>query len=41
MPELGAPKAKDGERPFFLDQCMGWSEKGSVVARFFPRFHKR
>jgi len=41
MPELGAPKGKDGERPFFLNQCMGWDEKGSVVARFFPRFHQR
>jgi hypothetical protein len=40
MPELGAPKAKDGERPFFLNQCRGWDEKGSVVARFFPRFHQ-
>jgi hypothetical protein len=40
MPELGAPKAQDGERPFFLNQCKGWDEKGSVVARFFPRFHK-
>lgn len=40
MPELGAPKAADGERPFFLNRCIGWNEKGSVVARFFPRFHR-
>lgn len=39
MPELGAPKGPDGERPFFLNQCRGWDEKGPVVARFFPRFH--
>jgi hypothetical protein len=41
MPEIGAPKGKDGERPFFLNQCKGWDEKGSVVARFFPRFYQR
>jgi hypothetical protein len=41
MPELGAPKGQDGERPFFLNQCRGWDEKGYVVARFFPRFHRR
>jgi len=39
MPEFGAPKSRDSERPFFLNQCIGWSEKGAVVARFFPRFH--
>ena len=40
MPELGAPKAADGERPFYLDQCLSWDERGPVVARFLPRFHK-
>jgi len=40
MPELGAPTAADGERPFFLNQCRSWDEKGPVVARFMPRFHK-
>jgi hypothetical protein len=40
MPELGAPKATDGEGPFFLNQCRAWDEKGPVVARFLPRFHK-
>jgi len=40
MPELGAPKAADGERPFFVNQCRAWDEKGAVVARFLPRFHK-
>lgn len=40
MPELGAPKAHDGERPFFLNQCKAWDETGSVVARFFPQFHR-
>lgn len=40
MPELGAPKAQDGERPFFLNQCRAWDEQGDVVARFFPRFHR-
>jgi len=39
-PELGIPKGHDGERPFFLDQCMGWDEKGPVVAQFFPRFYR-
>lgn len=41
MPELGAPKAPDGERPFFLNQCRTWDEKGPVVARFLPRFHEK
>lgn len=40
MPELGMPKAGDGERPFFLGQCRAWDEKGPVVARFLPRFRK-
>ena len=40
MPELGTPKAPDGERPFFLNQCRTWDEKGEVVARFLPRFHQ-
>jgi hypothetical protein len=40
MPELGAPKAADGERPFFLNQCRSWAETGEVVARHFPRFHR-
>jgi hypothetical protein len=40
MPELGAPKAADGERPFFLNQCRSWDDRGAVVARFFPRFHR-
>ena len=40
MPELGAPKGADGERPFFLDQCRSWAQSGEVVARYFPRFHK-
>lgn len=39
MPELGAPKAADGARPFYLNQCLSWNEKGPVVARFLPRFH--
>ena len=41
MPELGAPKAKDGERPFFLDQCVSWSEQSPVVAVHFPQFHRK
>jgi hypothetical protein len=40
MPELGAPKTKDGERPFFLDQCRSWAEGSPVVARYFPLFYK-
>jgi hypothetical protein len=40
IPELGVPKAADGQRPFFLNQCKSWDETGSVVARFFPRFFK-
>jgi hypothetical protein len=40
MPELGAPKAADGERPFFLNQCLSWDERGPVVARFMPRYRK-
>lgn len=41
MPDLGAPKAADGERPFYLDQCRSWDVKGPVVARFFPLFHEK
>jgi hypothetical protein len=41
MPELGAPKGMDGERPFFLNRCRSWDETGEVVARFFPRLHRR
>ena len=41
MPELGAPKAADGERPFFLNQCTSWAQTGEVVARHFPRFHTK
>ena len=41
MPEIGAPKAADGERPFFLNQCRSWAETGEVVAQYFPRFHRK
>jgi hypothetical protein len=41
MPELGAPKAAGGERPFFLDQCRSWAENGPVVAVHFPRFYRK
>lgn len=41
MPELGAPKAKDGERPFFLDQCHSWAHTSPVVAEYFPQFYKK
>jgi hypothetical protein len=29
-----ARQGADGERPFFLNQCRAWDEKGEVVARF-------
>ena len=41
MPELGAPKADDGKNPFFLNQCRSWAVMGEVVARHFPRFHRK
>jgi hypothetical protein len=41
MPELGAPKTANGERPFYLDQCRSWDVKGPVVARFLPQFHEK
>lgn len=40
MPELGAPKAKDGISPFFLNQCVSWSEQSPVVAVHFPELHR-
>lgn len=41
MPELGAPKQKDGEKPFFLNQCRSWAETSPVVAVYFPKFHRK
>jgi hypothetical protein len=41
MPELGPPKASDGERPFFLDQCYSWAHTSPVVAVHFPQFHRK
>jgi hypothetical protein len=41
MPELGAPKAADGEKPFFLNQCRSWGESSPVVARFLPGLHRK
>ena len=41
MPELGTPKAEDGESPFFLNQCRSWAVTGEVVAQHFPRFHRK
>jgi hypothetical protein len=41
LPELGVPKAADGERPFFLNQCRSWAEDSPVVAVHFPQFHRK
>jgi hypothetical protein len=41
MPELGAPKQKDGEKPFFLNQCRSWADTSPVVAVHFPQFHRK
>ncbi len=41
LPGLGAPKAADGERPFFLNQCRSWAETSQVVATHFPQFHRK
>lgn len=41
MPELGPPKAADGQRPFFLNQCHSWADTSPVVAEYFPRFHRK
>jgi hypothetical protein len=40
MPELGAPRLADGERPFFLDQCISWAATSPVVAVHFPALHR-
>ena len=40
-PELGAPKQKDGEVPFFLNQCRSWAETSPVVAVHFPQFYRQ
>jgi hypothetical protein len=40
-PEVGAPKASDGERPFFLNQCRSWADTSPVVAVHFPQFHRQ
>lgn len=41
MPELGAPKGTDTQRPFFLNQCHSWAESSPVVAEFFPQFYRK
>jgi len=41
LPELGAPKSADGERPFFLNQCRSWADTSPVVAVHFPQFHRK
>lgn len=41
MPELGAPRQGDGQRPFFLDHCLSWAQDGPVVAVHFPEFHRK
>ena len=41
IPEAGAPKSADGEKPFFLDQCVSWAEASPVVAVHFPKFHRK
>jgi hypothetical protein len=41
MTELGAPRAAEGEKPFFFDQCYSWDATSPVVARFYPGYHVR
>lgn len=41
MPEVGAPKATDGERPFFLNHCLSWADTSPVVAEHFPQFYRK
>jgi hypothetical protein len=41
MPEAGAPRSTDGEKPFFLDRCVSWAETSPVVAVHFPKFHRK
>lgn len=40
MPEIGVPKARDGETPFFLNGCVSWAQDSPVVQVHFPEFHR-
>lgn len=40
MQELGAPKKKGTDAPFFLDQCRSWDTNSPVVMKFMPKFYK-